>query len=49
MDEADCKRGAWSRLEDQLLQHLVATLGTRSWVAISKGIPSRSAKSCRLR
>jgi hypothetical protein len=49
MDDSECKRGAWSRQEDLLLQQLVSSLGTRSWVAISKGIPSRSAKSCRLR
>lgn len=49
MDESECRRGAWTRCEDALLCELVSKLGTSSWVAISRGMMSRSAKSCRLR
>jgi hypothetical protein len=37
MDDSECTRGAWSRQEDLLLQQLVSSLGTRSWVATQGG------------
>eukprot|EP00249_Psilotum_nudum_P009080 c21695_g1_i1 orf=487-1764(-) len=47
----DCERikGPWSPEEDAALQRLVEKYGARNWSVISKGIPGRSGKSCRLR
>ncbi|KAI3761040.1 hypothetical protein L1987_51446 [Smallanthus sonchifolius] len=42
-------KGPWSPNEDQMLQHLVEQHGPRNWSLISKSIPGRSGKSCRLR
>lgn len=42
-------KGPWSPEEDAALQKLVEKLGPRNWSLISKGIPGRSGKSCRLR
>ncbi|KAI8475582.1 MAG: Homeodomain-like protein [Monoraphidium minutum] len=50
MSGIDCtRRGAWHASEDSALCSLVARMGTKSWVTIAQMIPSRSAKSCRLR
>ncbi|PIN13507.1 Transcription factor, Myb superfamily [Handroanthus impetiginosus] len=48
-NEADRIKGPWSPEEDELLQKLVEKLGPRNWSLISKSIPGRSGKSCRLR
>ncbi|GLJ48418.1 hypothetical protein SUGI_1021970 [Cryptomeria japonica] len=42
-------KGPWSPEEDAALHKLVEKLGPRNWSLISKGIPGRSGKSCRLR
>ncbi|KAF8085326.1 hypothetical protein N665_0671s0005 [Sinapis alba] len=42
-------KGPWSPEEDDLLQSLVQKHGPRNWSLISKSIPGRSGKSCRLR
>ncbi|XWS33559.1 hypothetical protein CRYUN_Cryun22dG0093600 [Craigia yunnanensis] len=42
-------KGPWSPEEDDLLQKLVQKHGPRNWSLISKSIPGRSGKSCRLR
>ncbi|XP_068312869.1 transcription factor MYB44-like [Pyrus communis] len=42
-------KGPWSPEEDEALQNLVKTYGPRNWSLISKSIPGRSGKSCRLR
>lgn len=42
-------KGPWSPEEDNLLQRLVEKHGPRNWSIISKSIPGRSGKSCRLR
>ncbi|PIN15992.1 Transcription factor, Myb superfamily [Handroanthus impetiginosus] len=42
-------KGPWSPDEDELLQKLVQKHGPRNWSLISKSIPGRSGKSCRLR
>ncbi|XWS41848.1 hypothetical protein CRYUN_Cryun17cG0118100 [Craigia yunnanensis] len=42
-------KGPWSSEEDDLLQTLVQKHGPRNWSLISKSIPGRSGKSCRLR
>ncbi|XP_057779567.1 transcription factor MYB73-like [Salvia miltiorrhiza] len=42
-------KGPWSPEEDDLLQRLVEKHGPRNWSLISKSIPGRSGKSCRLR
>ncbi|XP_019156711.1 PREDICTED: transcription factor MYB44-like [Ipomoea nil] len=47
--DADRIRGPWSPEEDELLQRLVEKHGPRNWSLISKSIPGRSGKSCRLR
>lgn len=46
---ADRIKGPWSPEEDELLQKLVQRHGARNWSLISKSIPGRSGKSCRLR
>ncbi|XP_010547980.1 PREDICTED: transcription factor MYB44-like [Tarenaya hassleriana] len=45
----DRVKGPWSPEEDQLLRRLVQQHGARNWTGISKSIPGRSGKSCRLR
>ncbi|KAL3813647.1 hypothetical protein ACJIZ3_014915 [Penstemon smallii] len=42
-------KGPWSPEEDDLLQQLVQKYGPRNWSIISKSVPGRSGKSCRLR
>ncbi|KAI3704641.1 hypothetical protein L1987_74867 [Smallanthus sonchifolius] len=42
-------KGPWSPEEDETLQQLVEKHGARNWSLISKSIPGRSGKSCRLR
>ncbi|OAY66258.1 Transcription factor MYB44 [Ananas comosus] len=42
-------KGPWSPEEDELLQRLVQEHGARNWSLISRSIPGRSGKSCRLR
>ncbi|KAL2936312.1 Transcription factor MYB44 [Bienertia sinuspersici] len=46
---ADRIKGPWSPDEDKLLKTLVVKHGARNWSEISKAIPGRSGKSCRLR
>uniref|UniRef100_A0A5B6ZU80 Putative transcription factor MYB44-like n=1 Tax=Davidia involucrata TaxID=16924 RepID=A0A5B6ZU80_DAVIN len=46
---ADRIKGTWSPEEDELLRQLVQRHGARNWTLISKSIPGRSGKSCRLR
>ncbi|KAF5191740.1 Transcription factor myb73 [Thalictrum thalictroides] len=47
--DLDRIKGPWSPEEDDLLQKLVQRHGPRNWSLISKSIPGRSGKSCRLR
>ncbi|KAJ8763255.1 hypothetical protein K2173_026156 [Erythroxylum novogranatense] len=47
--EVDRIKGPWSPEEDEALQRLVKSYGSRNWSLISKSIPGRSGKSCRLR
>ncbi|GER30245.1 myb domain protein 73 [Striga asiatica] len=47
--DMDRIKGPWSPEEDELLQQLVKKHGPRNWSLISKSIPGRSGKSCRLR
>jgi myb proto-oncogene protein len=47
--EMDRIKGPWSPEEDEALQKLVQKHGARNWSLISKSIPGRSGKSCRLR
>ncbi|KAK4258798.1 hypothetical protein QN277_005207 [Acacia crassicarpa] len=47
--EVDRVKGPWSPEEDELLHKLVQHHGPRNWSTISKSIPGRSGKSCRLR
>ncbi|ESQ52681.1 hypothetical protein EUTSA_v10016794mg [Eutrema salsugineum] len=42
-------KGPWSVDQDAVLTRLVNKLGPRNWTLISRGIPGRSGKSCRLR
>ncbi|XP_076940358.1 transcription factor MYB73-like [Bidens hawaiensis] len=48
-DQPEQIKGTWSYEEDVLLQSLVQQHGPRNWSVISKSIPGRSGKSCRLR
>lgn len=48
-NESDRVKGPWSPEEDQALQALVRRYGARNWSLISRSIPGRSGKSCRLR
>nr|ASR18105.1 R2R3MYB20 [Ginkgo biloba] len=48
-EEAERIKGPWSPEEDAALHQLVEKYGPRNWSLISKGIPGRSGKSCRLR
>ncbi|XP_062194556.1 transcription factor MYB73-like [Phragmites australis] len=47
--DVDRIKGPWSPEEDEALQRLVAHHGARNWSLISRSIPGRSGKSCRLR
>ncbi|KAL2333496.1 hypothetical protein Fmac_014709 [Flemingia macrophylla] len=47
--EMDRIKGPWSPEEDEALQRLVERHGPRNWSLISRSIPGRSGKSCRLR
>lgn len=47
--DMDRIKGSWSPEEDAALRRLVQTYGPRNWSLISKSIPGRSGKSCRLR
>lgn len=47
--ELDRVKGPWSPEEDEALKRLVQAHGPRNWSLISKSIPGRSGKSCRLR
>ncbi|KAK7321663.1 hypothetical protein VNO77_32517 [Canavalia gladiata] len=47
--DMDRVKGPWSPEEDEALQRLVQAHGARNWSLISKSIPGRSGKSCRLR
>ena len=47
--DLDRIKGPWSPEEDESLQRLVQKHGPRNWSLISKSIPGRSGKSCRLR
>lgn len=47
--DVDRVKGPWSPEEDDLLKKLVEQHGARNWSVISKSIPGRSGKSCRLR
>ncbi|KAG1327155.1 transcription factor MYB44 [Cocos nucifera] len=47
--DMDRIKGPWSPEEDEALQKLVQKHGPRNWSLISKSIPGRSGKSCRLR
>ncbi|XP_073269499.1 transcription factor MYB44-like [Primulina huaijiensis] len=48
-DGGDRIKGPWSPEEDELLKKLVQQYGARNWSLISRSIPGRSGKSCRLR
>lgn len=48
-NELDRIKGPWSPEEDDALTRLVKLHGARNWSLISKSIPGRSGKSCRLR
>jgi transcription factor MYB, plant len=45
----DSIKGPWSPEEDALLRHLVLKHGAKNWSLISRAVPGRSGKSCRLR
>lgn len=45
----DLIKGPWSPEEDALLRHLVQKHGAKNWSLISRAVPGRSGKSCRLR
>ncbi|KAD5318364.1 hypothetical protein R6Q59_033607 [Mikania micrantha] len=47
--DSDRIKGPWSSEEDELLGRLVGRHGARNWTVISRSIPGRSGKSCRLR
>ncbi|KAD7479380.1 hypothetical protein E3N88_02516 [Mikania micrantha] len=47
--DMDRIKGPWNPDEDETLQQLVEQHGPRNWSVISKSIPGRSGKSCRLR
>nr|AFH03065.1 R2R3-MYB transcription factor MYB13 [Epimedium sagittatum] len=47
--DMDRIKGPWSPEEDDSLTKLVQKHGPRNWSLISKSIPGRSGKSCRLR
>ncbi|KAI4330262.1 hypothetical protein MLD38_028562 [Melastoma candidum] len=47
--DVDRIKGPWSLEEDDALKALVQRHGPRNWTIISRSIPGRSGKSCRLR
>ncbi|GKV26393.1 hypothetical protein SLEP1_g35710 [Rubroshorea leprosula] len=47
--DLDRVKGPWSPEEDEQLRKLVQRYGARNWSMISKSVPGRSGKSCRLR
>ncbi|XP_030477333.2 transcription factor MYB44-like [Syzygium oleosum] len=47
--EVDRIKGPWSPEEDEALRILVQRHGPRNWSLISRSVPGRSGKSCRLR
>ncbi|KAI4326058.1 hypothetical protein MLD38_031410 [Melastoma candidum] len=47
--DVDRIKGPWSLEEDEALKSLVQQHGPRNWTIISRSIPGRSGKSCRLR
>ncbi|KAI7745757.1 hypothetical protein M8C21_027703 [Ambrosia artemisiifolia] len=47
--DSDRIKGPWNTEEDELLSKLVAQHSPRNWTLISRSIPGRSGKSCRLR
>ncbi|KAH0902995.1 hypothetical protein HID58_042498 [Brassica napus] len=46
---ADRAKGPWSQEEDEQLRRMVEHYGPRNWLEVSKSVPGRSGKSCRLR
>jgi transcription factor MYB, plant len=48
-NKMDRIKGPWSPEEDESLTKLVDRYGPRNWSLISRAIPGRSGKSCRLR
>ncbi|KAL1534562.1 transcription factor MYB77-like [Salvia divinorum] len=48
-DAGDRIKGPWSPEDDDRLRELVQQHGARNWSLISRSIPGRSGKSCRLR
>uniref|UniRef100_A0A7N0VKU0 Uncharacterized protein n=1 Tax=Kalanchoe fedtschenkoi TaxID=63787 RepID=A0A7N0VKU0_KALFE len=48
-DTSDRIKGPWSPEEDDALNTLVQQHGARNWSTISRSIPGRTGKSCRLR
>ncbi|KAL9689977.1 hypothetical protein QQ045_010370 [Rhodiola kirilowii] len=48
-DSSDRIKGPWSPEEDDALHRLVQQHGARNWSLISRSIPGRTGKSCRLR
>eukprot|EP00241_Pyramimonas_parkeae_P012315 CAMPEP_0114259444 /NCGR_PEP_ID=MMETSP0058-20121206/19898_1 /TAXON_ID=36894 /ORGANISM="Pyramimonas parkeae, CCMP726" /LENGTH=283 /DNA_ID=CAMNT_0001374495 /DNA_START=201 /DNA_END=1052 /DNA_ORIENTATION=- len=48
-DSRDQLKGPWTPMEDAILLDLVTEHGPRNWAMLSRGIPGRSGKSCRLR
>ncbi|KAF9603920.1 hypothetical protein IFM89_038830 [Coptis chinensis] len=49
LTKTDRIKGPWSAEEDRTLTELVGLHGARNWTLISRSIPGRSGKSCRLR
>ncbi|GMI74579.1 myb domain protein 73 [Hibiscus trionum] len=47
--DVDRVKGPWGPEEDEALRKLVQCHGPRNWSLISRSIPGRSGKSCRLR
>ncbi|KAK8626887.1 hypothetical protein V6N13_134517 [Hibiscus sabdariffa] len=47
--DVDRVKGPWAPEEDEALRKLVQRHGPRNWSLISRSIPGRSGKSCRLR
>ncbi|KAH7301823.1 hypothetical protein KP509_23G045000 [Ceratopteris richardii] len=48
-DSSDRIKGPWSPEEDAALIKAVEQLGPKNWTLVSKRVPGRSGKSCRLR
>ncbi|PIN17602.1 hypothetical protein CDL12_09737 [Handroanthus impetiginosus] len=48
-EDSDRIKGPWTPEEDEILQKLVQQHGERNWAWISRSIPGRSRKSCRMR